>query len=124
MTKSSLNHISAVRIFVHDLGVSKEFFIDKLGLPLSLEIPACLIFKTGGTQLIIEPIAIDDQEHKEYVGRFTGISFDVINIKAVHKQLIDKGVVFDSGPSKQDWGGALAHFKDPDGNILTLVEHF
>ena len=30
---------------------------------------------------------------------------------------------FDGFPEAQEWGGALAFFYDPDGNVLTLVEY-
>ena len=30
---------------------------------------------------------------------------------------------FDGLPEAQEWGGALAFFYDPDGNVLTLVEY-
>jgi Glyoxalase/Bleomycin resistance protein/Dioxygenase superfamily len=26
-------------------------------------------------------------------------------------------------PERQPWGGLLSHFKDPDGNVLTLVQY-
>ena len=35
--------------------------------------------------------------------------------------LTGKGVVFTEPPEKQQWGGTIAHFRDPDGNILTLL---
>ncbi len=28
---------------------------------------------------------------------------------------------FTMPPTKQPWGGVLAHLKDPDGNVLTLL---
>ena len=37
--------------------------------------------------------------------------------------LEQKGVRLTAPPEAQDWGGVLAHFADPDGNILTLVQY-
>jgi predicted enzyme related to lactoylglutathione lyase len=34
---------------------------------------------------------------------------------------VAKGVHFTAPPEKQEWGGTLAHFEDPAGNVLTLV---
>jgi hypothetical protein len=33
-----------------------------------------------------------------------------------------KGVEFTGRPEKQQWGGTLAHLKDLDGNVLTLMQ--
>ncbi|MBP7864147.1 hypothetical protein KA183_20850 [bacterium] len=33
-----------------------------------------------------------------------------------------RGVDFTQEPSTQAWGGTIATFQDPDGNILTLME--
>jgi uncharacterized glyoxalase superfamily protein PhnB len=37
--------------------------------------------------------------------------------------LAERGVEFVGPPEKQSWGGVLAHLRDPDGNILTLLGH-
>ncbi|MEC8821937.1 MAG: VOC family protein, partial [Pseudomonadota bacterium] len=38
----------------------------------------------------------------------------------VYQALITKGVTFEMPPTEQPWGGILALFKDPDGNIFYL----
>ena len=47
------------------------------------------------------------------VGRFVGVS--------AYETLAARGVDFVGPPEKQPWGGVLAHLRDPDGNILTLL---
>jgi len=39
----------------------------------------------------------------------------------VYADLSAEGVTFDSAPERQPWGGASAHFRDPDGNVPTLL---
>ena len=39
---------------------------------------------------------------------------------AAHRQLTVKNVRFTMDPTKQPWGGYLATFADPDGNIFYL----
>lgn len=58
---------------------------------------------------------------RRLVGRFTGVSFDTDDIERAYRRLFALGVPFQGPPEKQDWGGSLAHFRDPDGNLLTLV---
>jgi predicted enzyme related to lactoylglutathione lyase len=55
------------------------------------------------------------------VGRFVGASLRVIDIDATYRDLLAKGVAFVEPPERMPRGGVLAHFKDPDGNILTLL---
>ena len=45
----------------------------------------------------------------------------VPGIHETYKELAKRGVEFDSPPTKQPWGGVLAHFRDPDGNVITLL---
>jgi predicted enzyme related to lactoylglutathione lyase len=63
----------------------------------------------------------DDEEAKDLVGRFVATSIEVQDVHATYARLSAKGVEFTSKPTKQTWGGTLAHFKDPDGNILTVL---
>ena len=62
--------------------------------------------------------AKDDPEH---VGRFVGVSISVSDIEAAYNELSAKGVAFLAAPEKMPWGGTLAHFRDPSGNVLTLL---
>jgi hypothetical protein len=52
-----------------------------------------------------------------------GVCLTVGDIRASYAELTKRGVIFDEPPEVQPWGGTLAHFKDPDGNVLTLVGH-
>lgn len=122
MSSVGLGSINAVRVFVHDLVAAEHFYGAQLGLVAGVATPDFLIYETGSAQLIVEPVSRDDADHRGYVGRFTGISFDVDDMTATYRKLVEKGVVFQGVPAQQDWGGILAHITDPDGNILSLVE--
>jgi uncharacterized glyoxalase superfamily protein PhnB len=45
----------------------------------------------------------------------------VADIAGLYENLRSRGVEFLAPPEQQPWGGALAHLRDPDGNILTLL---
>jgi predicted enzyme related to lactoylglutathione lyase len=62
----------------------------------------------------------DDQ--KNLVGVHTGVGFAVSDLEAEHRRLADAGVTFTMEPSRQPWGGFMALFVDPDGNIYYLDE--
>jgi predicted enzyme related to lactoylglutathione lyase len=78
-------------------------------------------FELGGAYLGLERAQPDDEESREYVGRFVGVSIQVDDIGGLYDRLLARGVEFLGPPARQPWGGMLAHLKDPDGNILTLL---
>jgi uncharacterized glyoxalase superfamily protein PhnB len=80
------------------------------------------LFRLSNAGLLIESVSAENSEHKELVGRFTGMSFDTEDIQRTFDELSALGVQFEGPPEKQFWGGTLAHFYDPDGNALTLIE--
>jgi len=50
------------------------------------------------------------------------INLTVGDIQAVHQRLAAAGVPFTRAPEREDWGGWVATFADPDGNTLQLME--
>ena len=50
------------------------------------------------------------------------VNLTVADIRAVHERLTRAGVVFTRAPAREEWGGWVATFADPDGNILQLMQ--
>ena len=50
------------------------------------------------------------------------LNFGVEEIHTVHERLCGSGVVFSRPPEQEPWGGWIATFQDPDGNILQLLQ--
>ncbi len=113
----------AVRIFVNDWDAACRFYEQQLGLALQFKDAKAgwAEFDVGGARLGLERVADDDAEGQALVGRFLGISLQVDDIEATYERLQAKGVVFMEPPSKQAWGGCLAHLRDPEGNVITLL---
>ncbi len=118
----SLGALDAVRVFTRDFPRAEAFYRDTLGLKVLYSETDFCVFDTGATKLVLEAQSPDDPETEALVGRFAAISFTVTAIDDVIADLRGKGVAFDGEPERQDWGGTLAHFFDPDGNTLTLVQ--
>ena len=115
--------IGAVRIFTADIESALEFYNEKLGLTLLHQDDETAILDTGQAKLIVEAADPTTVEEAELIGRFTGFSFTVDSVAEWFSSLRANGVSFDGLPEAQEWGGALAFFYDPDGNVLTLVEY-
>lgn len=112
--------VSALRVFVTNLGDAAFFYGDVLGLPLESATNEWAVYDVGGIHLIVET-AGDDPESRTLVGRFIGVSLTSDDILSTFDILSERGVDFLAPPEKQDWGGYLAHFYDPDRNIISLV---
>ena len=81
------------------------------------------VFRTGQAKLIVEYVDPDDPEAARLVARFTAFSFTVTNMEVTLTDLRKHPIEWLGMAERQPWGGLLSHFKDPDGNILTLVEY-
>ena len=119
---SLFTHISNVRIFVDDHAQSVRFYRDTLGLPLRTEGPGFAIFDTGAVSLMLEPGETAGEDDGDLVGRFSGVSLATPDIDRTYAVLSERGVEFLHAPSTQPWG-KMTHFKDPSGNVLTMVQY-
>jgi lactoylglutathione lyase len=115
-----LQSVSAVRIFVDDIERARHFYRDVLELNETTATPGWALYDLDGKNIVVEKVAADDPE-RHLVGRFLAVSFNVDNVDATYRKLLAKGVSFPEPPERQGWGGTLAFFGDPDGNVLTLV---
>ena len=113
----------AIRIFVRNWSEACAFYGETLGLPERYRNDELgwAEYDLGGPCFGVERVQLGDSEGAALVGRFVGVSLQVEDIDAAYRSLRDKGVSFSAPPEKQDWGGSLAHFQDPDGNTLTLL---
>jgi lactoylglutathione lyase len=118
-----LGPIESVRVFTTKLAQARRFYAETLGLQETLATDAIAIFDTGQAKLIVEHVDAADPEASELVGRFSAFSFTVTNMELTLNELRDRSIEWLSLSERQQWGGLLSHFKDPDGNILTLVQY-
>jgi predicted enzyme related to lactoylglutathione lyase len=50
------------------------------------------------------------------------VNLAVADMGPVYARLTQAGVVFTRPPAREEWGGLVATFADPDGNTLQLLE--
>jgi catechol 2,3-dioxygenase-like lactoylglutathione lyase family enzyme len=109
-------------VAVSDLDRAREFFAERVGLPLLDETPFALRFGTGrGGQVSV-------RRGQPNVGQTVG-HFEVDDLEATVRDLTSRGIVFEEyetpktvnsiaqiGPARGAW------FSDPDGNVFGLRE--
>ncbi len=113
--------LCVVRVFVTDWTRAIDFYTNTLGMTPVFVGDGWAEFATGEAHLALEHADPADEEHIDLVGRFVGVSLQVDDIYSRFAALTKHGVEFVGAPQKQPWGGVLAHFRDPDGNVLTLL---
>ena len=117
-----------IRVFVSDMERAIRFYTESLGIRLASRSQdfAWAELDTGECRIALEcpePEAGGggDASEESLIGRFLGISLAVEDIYATYEELRARDVEFLTPPERMPWGGVLAHLRDPDGNILTLV---
>ena len=114
----------SVRVFVRDLEQAQRFYEERLGMTVKFKQPGASVttYDAGSAVLVVEEVEETDEEGLSYVGRFTGITFGTGSCQGAYAELAARGVEFVEAPEKQYWGGVMAHFCDPSGNVFTILE--
>jgi lactoylglutathione lyase len=100
--------------YAETLGLRRASLDDRKGVA---------VFKLGARDtLSVERVDPKDPEERDRPGRFLGVSIEVDDIRRAYRELSAGGVMFDAAPQAQAWGGILTHFRDPAGNVLSLVQ--
>jgi predicted enzyme related to lactoylglutathione lyase len=109
--------IGYVNVFVSDFDRALAFYQDRLGLEPNVQDAqfGYASFQTDGAGF-----AFARTDEPALVGRHTGIGWVVPDLDQAHTDLLAAGVEFESPPARQPWGGYMAIFQDPDGNLFYL----
>ena len=101
--------LSYVIEFVGEMDRAVKFYRDTLGLPLKFQSPGWSEFVTGETTLALHLASEKNPPGKIELG------FHVDDLQGFYKEMTSKGVAFPMAPTKQDFGGDLAQFRDTEG---------
>ena len=113
---------------VNDIQKAKDFYGKTLGLTVKDNPMGVLEIQiSGSSNLLVYP----KPNHEP--ATFTVLNFPVYNIEDAVNTLIEKGIAFEQydeqylktdakGISRNNGGPSIAWFKDPAGNILSVIE--
>ena len=113
---------------VNDIAKAKEFYANTLELDVTEEHGMLTLHIAGGAEIIIYP------KPNHTPATFTILNFSVADINTAVDELLSKGVVFEKydGMHQDEkniargianhQGPDIAWFKDPAGNILSVLE--
>ena len=112
--------LAGVIIWTVDLDRLVAFYRDTLGLTPHSVRPDFVAFSFGDVRLSLG-------RHSEVTGPSRDpyrimVNLAVEDIQAVTVRLRQRGVAFVRLPEQEQWGGWVATFRDPDGNLLQLLQ--
>ena len=112
--------VVGVTLWTSDLERMFRFYNDVLRLPLHSRHEDFIAFELGDVRFNIglhdrvEGLSKDAFRFMPHLG--------VDDIHAEASRLRDAKVEFIREPDQESWGGGVATFKDPDGNVLQLLQ--
>ena len=112
-------------VWTSRIAEAERFYRDVLGLPLRTRSDGALVFNVGGGSLRVSPVpSTAPSEH-------TVLGFAVDDADAVVANLSARGVTFErfeglpqdsNGILTTPDGARVAWFRDPDGNLVSIVQ--
>jgi catechol 2,3-dioxygenase-like lactoylglutathione lyase family enzyme len=108
---------------VDDIPAAKAFYAETLGVDVGEANGMLHLNIAGGTTVLIYPKT--DHVPAEY----TVLNFPVTDIEATARELTDRGIRFERYNDQHDelgivrgGGPLIAWFKDPAGNVLSIIQ--
>src|SRR5450432_1777484 len=127
-----LARIVSVMLGVQDLEASTRFYTETLGLKATLQSPFIVLLDAGSVILGLSPglarmaaqpagqKSEDQKIEDQKINGATEVSFAVDNIRSAHADLQNLGVTFLNDPRQVTDKEFAAHFRDPDGHLLSI----
>jgi catechol 2,3-dioxygenase-like lactoylglutathione lyase family enzyme len=109
---------------VDDISAAMEFYGGTLGLEVAEEHGMLQLKIAGGIPILVYP------KDNHVPAEFTILNFPVDDIDAAARELAGRGVTFERYDDRHDelgvvrgeGGPAIAWFKDPAGNVLSILQ--
>ncbi len=112
--------VVGVIIWTEDLEQMLAFYRDILGLEPHSVRPNFVSFKWGDVRL---GIGTHDHVSGDAIDPYrVMVNLGVDDIDKEYERLGGNGVAFMRPPEQEHWGGWVATFSDPDGNVLQLLQ--
>lgn len=119
--------LSQIRLLVDDVASCREFYRDKLELPVVFETPVYVQLQSGPVSIGLYrrgemASSVGDESLAAAGGDGAVIVLRVENVDAAVAQLGERGVEPIDLPTDQPtWGLRAVHFRDPAGNLVELI---
>jgi catechol 2,3-dioxygenase-like lactoylglutathione lyase family enzyme len=110
---------------VSDLARAQVFYSETLGLAPAMVTEGGVMYRTGGTQFFVYPIAHKASGHTQMNWLVGDIKAEVAALRAKGIEFVEfdvPGVEMTNGIAQSGPAVWTAYFRDPDGNLLGLTQ--
>ncbi|MBT2730393.1 VOC family protein [Bacillus sp. ISL-75] len=121
-----------IRLLVNDFKKSSNFYKDLLGLPISWyeEEMEYALFNNGEMKIeLLSRKAMEEvvgEENKFLEGESQSkflLQFEVEDVDKTYNRLRENGIEFITKPhDRKEWRSRIAHFRDPDRNLIEIYK--
>jgi lactoylglutathione lyase len=119
--------VAAVTLFVEDLAVTRQFYLDVFEVPVAYEDAVSAVFNFGPMMVnllevgeapgLIGPAVVAGPDGSRF--QFT-LTVDDVDAKC--EELVKRGVQLVNGPMDRPWGIRTACFADPAGHLWEIAK--
>ena len=119
-----IENLSGIIVWTDNLKRLKQFYEQALGLtPHSMREDFIAYKWNSGKEEIRFSIGLHSRVNERSKDQFrTMINFNVTDINELRSRLKAHGTKFIREPELEHWGGLVATFEDPDGNIIQMLQ--
>ncbi len=112
--------VVGVILWTSNLDAMRTFYRDTLRLPLHSDHGDFVAFRFGDMRLSLGLHGAVEGPAKDPYRIMINLGAD--DIHAEHRRLTEEGVEFVRPPEQESWGGWVATLKDPDANLVQLLQ--
>jgi len=120
--------IFKIDIYVRDLDLSLDFYVDQLGFDLVVDAHVgpegqrvAVVAPPNGSAILVLITPKPGSPEEDLIGRNTQVAFITEDIHGTYAAWHARGVRFSKPPEYLIWGGTLARFEDVDDNKFELL---
>lgn len=112
-----LSTISSIVLGTSNLDQSLEFYSGKLGLKIRFREPQLAVLDAGSLSLVLSP---GHMRLAPQAAGATEVVFQVEHVRPARESLMAQNVTFFTEPRQVTPTEWAAHFRDPDGHLLSI----